>query len=146
MINATNTVYIQCTKLMEQTNKHKQCSFQKHISLLPGFERRLRPLSKTGHLPLQKIEIANESRQDFFSSGDFLISLISHFFFPALSASQLLEVALLFVNNRHQLPHLRRNFFSLATETCLWNHCKKRCDFKGKDGSMEMKPEISSWW
>ena len=50
-----------------------------------------------------------------FSSCNSLISLIGDSFFTNSASSQLLEVALLFVNIRHQLLHiLRRNFVSLA--------------------------------
>ena len=48
-----------------------------------------------------------------FSSCNSLISPIA--VFAAISASSLLqEIALLFVNNRHELLHLRHNFVSLA--------------------------------
>ena len=50
-----------------------------------------------------------------FSSCNSLISLIGDSFFTNSASSQLLEVALLFVNIRHQLLHiLRRNFVSLT--------------------------------
>ena len=50
-----------------------------------------------------------------FSSCNSLISLIGDSFFANSASSQLLEVALLFVNIRHQLLHiLRRNFVSLT--------------------------------
>ena len=65
-----------------------------------------------------------------FSSCNSLISLIGDSFFANSASSQLLEVALLFVNIRHQLLHiLRHNFVSLTkkiimyqTKACLGNH------------------------